>query len=658
MVPRAPAQGPGRRAGPRLSARAVGSPATSPASSSSGWAPDDWDQLAKRSGCRADLLRDNGLGFQEQARPDAGRVPGARAVPDLQREQRGGRDRWPDPAGLPDPAKYKNSPETPIYTKSKTLYGLNWAKGDVVQQNRSIVCEGYTDVIGFHRAGVPRAVATCGTAFTEEHVRLLKNTPPGSSWRSTRTTPARARPSASTSGRRSTRSRSAWRRSRRARTRASSPRATPTRSRRGPGRHAVPAVPARPRRRRPADELARGRGAAGRAGDGGGQRAPQRQRPQAVRGRGGAARRPSGRRSRRSRGARQRLAAGPGQSSPAAAGAPRERRVRRDLDARSRAGTRSPRSWSSVCSPTRRTAVPSSPSPRPVATSSPRSSWPTRRRVTSSSAPPSWTSRSTWTPRPATSSARPCGASSRPVPSARHPSSSAPTRRRACEAWRSCATSERGLDAAGWLLGWLEARMEARTGGVEPGEEMPTVEPPVEGVDRSEWNDLVTRGRDHGELLAEYVAHVLRHVELTGDTLQAVQASLHTHGIAVDDAVDDVDDETPTEGVPRPVALDDEDVERLLTRRRRRRGQKRAVRVDGGTSDTVRLYLREIGLVDLLVDRGRTASRPADRGGSHRGAQDRRGHRGPVRDAPPAARRAARRARQERADRRRTCASS
>ena len=76
--------------------------------------------------------------------------------------------------GSTDPAKYKNSSETPIYKKSKTLYGLNWAKGDVVNANEAIVCEGYTDVIGFHRAGLPRAVATCGTAFTEEHVRLLK----------------------------------------------------------------------------------------------------------------------------------------------------------------------------------------------------------------------------------------------------------------------------------------------------------------------------------------------------------------------------------------------------------------------------------------------------------------------------------------------------
>src|SRR5262249_11204574 len=60
------------------------------------------------------------------------------------------------------------------YAKSKTLYGLNWAKGDVVAAGQVIVCEGYTDVIGFHRSGLRRAVATCGTALTEDHVRLLK----------------------------------------------------------------------------------------------------------------------------------------------------------------------------------------------------------------------------------------------------------------------------------------------------------------------------------------------------------------------------------------------------------------------------------------------------------------------------------------------------
>ena len=195
--------------------------------------------------------------------------------------------------------------------------------------------------------------------------------------------------------------------------------------------------------------------------------------------------------------------------------------------------------------------------------------------------------------------------------------------------------------------------------GSEPVE-LPTDEPPVEGVDRSEWHDLLERGRGDGELLAEDVAHVLRHVELTADALQAVHASLSGHGIAVDDAVDDDVDEdvTPPAGAPRSVVLDDEDVERLLTRRRRRRGQKRAVRVEGGTSDTVRLYLREIGQVDLLstederrlaqlIEEGHQAAQRIDEG-----VDD------PGRDAVAAAGSAARRARRRASSRRRTCASS
>ena len=55
------------------------------------------------------------------------------------------------------------------------LYGLNWAKGAIVAADEAIVCEGYTDVIGFADAGLPRAVATCGTALTEDHFRTLKS---------------------------------------------------------------------------------------------------------------------------------------------------------------------------------------------------------------------------------------------------------------------------------------------------------------------------------------------------------------------------------------------------------------------------------------------------------------------------------------------------
>jgi DNA primase len=139
-----------------------------------GWAPDDWDALAREAGIEAELLRVTGLAFANRVgrMQDALRARvlfpifsdtgdavaiGGRVLP-----------------GSGDPAKYKNSPETPIYSKARTLYGLNWAKADITNHDQVVVCEGYTDVIGFHRAGVPRAVATCGTAFTEEHVRLLK----------------------------------------------------------------------------------------------------------------------------------------------------------------------------------------------------------------------------------------------------------------------------------------------------------------------------------------------------------------------------------------------------------------------------------------------------------------------------------------------------
>ena len=139
-----------------------------------GWAPDDWDALARGSGIDPKLLHDNGLAFQNRRNKMQDAFRGRVLFPIFNDSgdavALGGRIL----PGSSDPAKYKNSSETPIYTKSKTLYGLNWAKADIVNANQALVCEGYTDVIGFHQAGLPRAVATCGTAFTEEHVRLLK----------------------------------------------------------------------------------------------------------------------------------------------------------------------------------------------------------------------------------------------------------------------------------------------------------------------------------------------------------------------------------------------------------------------------------------------------------------------------------------------------
>ncbi|HEY5860621.1 MAG TPA: RNA polymerase sigma factor region1.1 domain-containing protein, partial [Actinomycetota bacterium] len=83
--------------------------------------------------------------------------------------------------------------------------------------------------------------------------------------------------------------------------------------------------------------------------------------------------------------------------------------------------------------------------------------------------------------------------------------------------------------------------------------DVPVIPPPIEGVDRTEWNDLVERGRESGELHAEQVAHVLRHVELTGDAIMAVSEALASAGIEVDDSVPDPDDPTPTRGTTRRV---------------------------------------------------------------------------------------------------------
>ncbi len=139
-----------------------------------GWAPDDWDQMSRAIGVAPELLRETGLAFTNKAgrMQDAfrGRVLFPIYTENGEAAALGGRIL----PGSTDPAKYKNSPETPIYAKSRTLYGLHWAKSDIVARDQVIVCEGYTDVIGFHRAGIGRAVATCGTALTEEHVRLMK----------------------------------------------------------------------------------------------------------------------------------------------------------------------------------------------------------------------------------------------------------------------------------------------------------------------------------------------------------------------------------------------------------------------------------------------------------------------------------------------------
>jgi DNA primase len=71
-------------------------------------------------------------------------------------------------------AKYLNTPESPIYKKSQLLYGADLARRDIARTSQAVVVEGYTDVMACHLAGVTVAVATCGTAFGEEHARVLR----------------------------------------------------------------------------------------------------------------------------------------------------------------------------------------------------------------------------------------------------------------------------------------------------------------------------------------------------------------------------------------------------------------------------------------------------------------------------------------------------
>jgi DNA primase len=71
-------------------------------------------------------------------------------------------------------AKYLNTPETPIYKKSQLLYGVDLARREIARSSKAVVVEGYTDVMACHLAGVTTAVATCGTAFGEDHTRILR----------------------------------------------------------------------------------------------------------------------------------------------------------------------------------------------------------------------------------------------------------------------------------------------------------------------------------------------------------------------------------------------------------------------------------------------------------------------------------------------------
>ncbi len=142
-----------------------------------GYAPDGWDVLVK-------ALTAQGFSVEELYRAGLAR-PGQRGPIDQfhRRLLWSIRDAAGDVVGFGArrlfdddriQAKYLNTSETPLYRKSQVLFGLDLAKRDIIKQRRVVVVEGYTDVMAMHLAGVTTAVASCGTAFGEEHITVLR----------------------------------------------------------------------------------------------------------------------------------------------------------------------------------------------------------------------------------------------------------------------------------------------------------------------------------------------------------------------------------------------------------------------------------------------------------------------------------------------------
>lgn len=146
-----------------------------------GFAPDIWDGLTTfltRKGVpladaeKAGLVSKNERGYFDKLR-------GRLIFPILDVQERpiafGGRLIAEARPGQP---KYWNSPETPVFSKSRTLYGLWRARKAIAAQGQAVVVEGYTDVVAAHQAGFENVVATLGTSLTEEHVRILARLAP------------------------------------------------------------------------------------------------------------------------------------------------------------------------------------------------------------------------------------------------------------------------------------------------------------------------------------------------------------------------------------------------------------------------------------------------------------------------------------------------
>jgi len=139
-----------------------------------GYAPNRWDSIVNKSkewGADTQLLERAGLILRKQNKCyDRFRNRLMFPIFDSQNRPVGFGARALDNS-LP---KYLNSPETPIFSKSKTLYGVNFAKESMKKNRKALIMEGYTDVIIAHQNGIDWSIAVLGTALTREHVRMLR----------------------------------------------------------------------------------------------------------------------------------------------------------------------------------------------------------------------------------------------------------------------------------------------------------------------------------------------------------------------------------------------------------------------------------------------------------------------------------------------------
>ncbi|CAN2184377.1 DnaG DNA primase (bacterial type) [Candidatus Nanopelagicaceae bacterium] len=143
-----------------------------------GYAPDEWDGLTKflrTEGYTIDELETAGLSKMGQRGPiDKFRNRLTWPIRDITGDVVGFGARKLASDEEDQGPKYLNTSETPIYKKSQVLYGLDMAKKEIAKKRQVVIVEGYTDVMAAQLAGITTAVATCGTAFGADHIRIIR----------------------------------------------------------------------------------------------------------------------------------------------------------------------------------------------------------------------------------------------------------------------------------------------------------------------------------------------------------------------------------------------------------------------------------------------------------------------------------------------------